>query len=124
MPNGRDEIGHGLTGTGACLDGEVLARFEGLGDGLGHLDLTWAGAAADPVDGGVLMRAGHTEAAVDLATLAGFAPMGVIVEIVGDHGEMLRLHELLPWAEKHGLKVSTIERLREYRLAQSQQSVA
>lgn len=74
--------------------------------------------------GGTLVRTGHTEAAVDLATLAGFAPMGVIVEIVGDHGEMLRLHELLPWAEKHGLKVSTIERLREYRLAQSQQSVA
>lgn len=74
--------------------------------------------------GGTLVRTGHTEAAVDLATLAGFAPMGVIVVIVGDHGEMLRLHELLPWAEKHGLKVSTIERLREYRLAQSQQSVA
>ena len=75
-------------------------------------------------DGGTLVRTGHTEAAVDLAQLAGFAPVGVIVEIVGDDGEMLRLHELLPWAERHGLKISTIERLRDYRLQRSNEEVA
>ncbi|WP_275403782.1 3,4-dihydroxy-2-butanone-4-phosphate synthase [Nocardioides jishulii] len=61
-------------------------------------------------------RTGHTEAAVDLAVLAGLAPMGAIVEIVGDDGEMLRLPQLLPWAARHGFLVSTIERLRAHRL--------
>ncbi|TKI62176.1 3,4-dihydroxy-2-butanone-4-phosphate synthase [Nocardioides jishulii] len=65
---------------------------------------------------GTLGRTGHTEAAVDLAVLAGLAPMGAIVEIVGDDGEMLRLPQLLPWAARHGFLVSTIERLRAHRL--------
>jgi 3,4-dihydroxy-2-butanone 4-phosphate synthase len=65
-------------------------------------------------DGGVLERPGHTEAAVDLARLAGCAPAGVIVEIIGDDGEMLRLTQLVPFAAKHGLLITSIELLRAY----------
>lgn len=67
--------------------------------------------------GGVLRRAGHTEAGCDLARLAGFAPVGVICEIMGDDGEMSRLPDLLAFGEKHGLKVGSIEALIAYRLA-------
>nr|WP_308424807.1 bifunctional 3,4-dihydroxy-2-butanone-4-phosphate synthase/GTP cyclohydrolase II [Deinococcus aerophilus] len=66
--------------------------------------------------GGVLRRAGHTEAACDLARLAGFAPVGVICEIMGDDGEMSRLPDLLAFGERHGLKVGSIEALIAYRL--------
>ncbi|GAA5534348.1 bifunctional 3,4-dihydroxy-2-butanone-4-phosphate synthase/GTP cyclohydrolase II [Deinococcus aluminii] len=67
--------------------------------------------------GGVLRRAGHTEAACDLARLAGFEPAGVICEIMNDSGEMSRLPELLAFGERHGLKVGSIEALIAYRLA-------
>src|SRR5690606_30529016 len=67
-------------------------------------------------DGGVLRRAGHTEAAVDLARLAGFEPAGVLVEILKEDGEMARLPDLFPIAEKFGLKIISIEDLIEYRL--------
>ena len=66
--------------------------------------------------GGVLRRAGHTEAACDLARLAGFAPVGVICEIMGDDGEMSRLPDLLTFGAKHGLKVGSIEALIAYRM--------
>lgn len=66
--------------------------------------------------GGVLRRAGHTEAACDLARLAGFAPVGVICEIMGDDGEMSRLPDLLVFGRKHGLKVGSIEALIAYRM--------
>ncbi|RJF72526.1 GTP cyclohydrolase II [Deinococcus cavernae] len=66
--------------------------------------------------GGVLRRAGHTEAGCDLARLAGFAPVGVICEIMGDDGEMARLPGLLTFGKKHGLKVGSIEALIAYRL--------
>jgi 3,4-dihydroxy 2-butanone 4-phosphate synthase / GTP cyclohydrolase II len=66
--------------------------------------------------GGVLRRAGHTEAAVDLATLAGFEPAGVIVEILNEDGTMARLPELLKIAEKFDLKIISIADLIEYRL--------
>ena len=65
-------------------------------------------------DGGVLARIGHPEAAVDLARLAGLPPVGLIVEIVGDSGEMLRLPDLIPWAQERGILISTIERLQAY----------
>lgn len=67
------------------------------------------------VEGGVLVRAGHTEAAVDLATLAGLEPGGVICEIIKDNGEMARLPDLLKFAKKHELKIISIEELIEYR---------
>ncbi|MFC4639097.1 bifunctional 3,4-dihydroxy-2-butanone-4-phosphate synthase/GTP cyclohydrolase II [Deinococcus hohokamensis] len=66
--------------------------------------------------GGVLRRAGHTEAACDLARLAGYAPAGVICEIMSDSGEMSRLPELLEFAARHGLKVGSIEALIAYRM--------
>jgi 3,4-dihydroxy 2-butanone 4-phosphate synthase/GTP cyclohydrolase II len=68
-------------------------------------------------DGGVLVRAGHTEAGCDLAGLAGLTPASVICEIMKDDGEMARLPDLLVFAEKHGLKIGTIADLIEYRSA-------
>lgn len=68
-------------------------------------------------NGGVLRRAGHTEAAVDLARLAGFEPAGVLVEILKDDGEMARLPDLMEVAKKFDLKIISIEDLIEYRLA-------
>ncbi|GFH38545.1 bifunctional 3,4-dihydroxy-2-butanone-4-phosphate synthase/GTP cyclohydrolase II [Streptomyces pacificus] len=65
--------------------------------------------------GGVLVRPGHTEAAVDLARLAGLRPAGAIVEIAGEDGVMLRLPELVPFARKHGLTIISIEDLIAYR---------
>ncbi len=66
-------------------------------------------------EGGVLQRAGHTEAAVDLARLAGCRPVTVICEIMNDEGYMARLPELREFAKEHGLKICSIERLIEYR---------
>ncbi|MFD3842155.1 bifunctional 3,4-dihydroxy-2-butanone-4-phosphate synthase/GTP cyclohydrolase II [Streptomyces sp. NPDC058642] len=88
-----------------------------------------AGGDAEPTDfvrpghvfplrakaGGVLTRNGHTEAAVDLARLAGLRPAGAIVEIAGEDGRMLRLPELIPFARKHGLTIISIEDLIAYR---------
>ena len=65
--------------------------------------------------GGVLMRAGHTEAGVDLASLAGLTPAAVICEIVNDDGTMARLPELEIFAQKHNLKIGTIADLIAYR---------
>ena len=65
--------------------------------------------------GGVLQRAGHTEAAVDLVKLAGCRSIGVICEIMSDDGSMARLAELVDFAKKHGLKICTIEALIKYR---------
>jgi 3,4-dihydroxy 2-butanone 4-phosphate synthase / GTP cyclohydrolase II len=66
-------------------------------------------------DGGVLVRAGHTEAAVDLARLAGLLPAGVICEIMNDDGTMARMPDLLAFAQRHGLKIGTISDLIAYR---------
>jgi len=65
--------------------------------------------------GGVLQRAGHTEAAVDLATLAGCRPIAVICEIMNDDGSMARLPQLLKFAKKHKLKIATTAALIEFR---------
>lgn len=66
-------------------------------------------------DGGVLVRAGHTEAAVDVARLAGLNPSGVICEIMNDDGTMARLPDLVAFAQRHGLKIGTISQLIAYR---------
>jgi 3,4-dihydroxy 2-butanone 4-phosphate synthase/GTP cyclohydrolase II len=66
-------------------------------------------------DGGVLVRAGHTEAAVDIARLAGLNPSGVICEIMNDDGSMARLPDLVSFAQKHNLKIGTISDLIAYR---------
>jgi 3,4-dihydroxy 2-butanone 4-phosphate synthase/GTP cyclohydrolase II len=65
--------------------------------------------------GGVLVRAGHTEAAVDIARLAGLNPSGVICEIIKDDGEMARLPDLIEFAQTHGMKIGTISDLIAYR---------
>jgi 3,4-dihydroxy 2-butanone 4-phosphate synthase / GTP cyclohydrolase II len=67
------------------------------------------------VDGGVLMRAGHTEAGCDLAAMAGCSPSAVICEIMNDDGTMARLHDLQTFATEHGLKIGTIADLIEHR---------
>ena len=67
------------------------------------------------VDGGVLMRAGHTEAGCDLAAMAGCSPAAVICEIMKDDGTMARLPDLLLFAAEHGLKIGTIADLIEHR---------
>lgn len=67
------------------------------------------------VEGGVIMRNGHTEATVDLVRLAGLKPVGLCCEIMRDDGLMARKEDLLEFAKEHGLKVSTIEKLVRYR---------
>jgi 3,4-dihydroxy 2-butanone 4-phosphate synthase/GTP cyclohydrolase II len=71
-------------------------------------------------EGGVLVRAGHTEASVDLARLAGLYPAGVICEIMNDDGTMARMPDLVAFAQRHGLKIGTIEDLIGYRLRHDQ----
>jgi 3,4-dihydroxy 2-butanone 4-phosphate synthase/GTP cyclohydrolase II len=66
-------------------------------------------------EGGVLVRSGHTEAAVDMARLAGLAPAAVICEIMNDDGSMSRLPALFKFARRHGLQIVTIESLIAYR---------
>jgi len=66
-------------------------------------------------NGGVLVRAGHTEAAVDIARLAGLNPSGVICEIMNDDGTMARRDDLVKFAQRHGLKIATIADLIAYR---------
>ena len=71
--------------------------------------------------GGVLVRAGQTEGAVDLMRLAGLKPAGVICEIMSEDGSMARVPELLEFCEKHGLKIVSIAKLIEYRLQRESQ---
>ena len=66
-------------------------------------------------NGGVLLRAGQTEAAVDLARLAGLIPAGVVCEIMNEDGTMARVPDLIPYCERHGLKLVTVADLIEYR---------
>src|SRR5438552_1630708 len=66
-------------------------------------------------DGGVLRRAGHTEAAVDLARMAGLEPAGVLCELLHDDGTMARLPELMEFRNKHGLRICTIQSLIAHR---------
>ncbi|MFP5234693.1 MAG: 3,4-dihydroxy-2-butanone-4-phosphate synthase [Acidobacteriota bacterium] len=66
--------------------------------------------------GGVLVRAGQTEASVDLARMAGLTPAGVICEIMRDDGEMARIPDLIPFCKEHGLKILTVAELIRYRL--------
>jgi 3,4-dihydroxy 2-butanone 4-phosphate synthase / GTP cyclohydrolase II len=66
-------------------------------------------------DGGVLQRAGQTEAAVDLARLAGLIPAGVVCEVMNEDGTMARVDDLIPYCERHGLKMITVADLIEYR---------
>jgi 3,4-dihydroxy 2-butanone 4-phosphate synthase/GTP cyclohydrolase II len=84
----------------------------------GHADIVSPGHVFPLVarEGGVLVRAGHTEASVDLARMAGLFPAAVICEIMNDDGTMARMPDLVPFAQRHGLKIGTIEDLISYRL--------
>ncbi len=67
-------------------------------------------------EGGVLRRAGHTEASIDMARLAGFSPAAVICEIMNEDGSMARVPELMGFVQEHGLKIITIAELIQYRM--------
>ncbi len=67
-------------------------------------------------EGGVLVRAGHTEASIDLCRMAGLSPAGVICEIMNDDGSMARMPDLVSFAQRHNLKIGTIEDLIAHRL--------
>ncbi|MCL4765278.1 MAG: 3,4-dihydroxy-2-butanone-4-phosphate synthase [Hyphomicrobiaceae bacterium] len=84
----------------------------------GHDDIVSPGHVFPLVarEGGVLVRGGHTEASVDLARLAGLYPAAVICEIMNDDGTMARMPDLVPFAQRHGLKIGTIEDLIAFRL--------
>jgi 3,4-dihydroxy 2-butanone 4-phosphate synthase/GTP cyclohydrolase II len=110
------DAAHGITSGISAADRaqtiEVMASPTALPDDLvqpGHVFPLRAKS------GGVLQRAGHTEAAVDLVTLAGARPIGVICEIMNDDGTMARLPALVKFARKHKLKICTIADLIEFR---------
>ena len=108
---------HGVTTGISAADRATTLRLLAAGDTAGPGDFVRPGHVfplrAKP--GGVLVRNGHTEAAVDLARLAGLRPAGAIVEIAGEDGVMLRLPELVPFARKHGLTIISIEDLITHR---------
>jgi 3,4-dihydroxy 2-butanone 4-phosphate synthase/GTP cyclohydrolase II len=127
----RDVLGTAFTVSVDCTDGlttgisavERARTVRALADrGSVPTDFTRPGHVfplkARP--GGTLKRAGHTEAAVDLATLAGLDPAGVLCEIVNDDGTMSRRPQLARFAAEHGLKLITIDQLIEYRRHQEQ----
>ncbi|MFA7494959.1 MAG: 3,4-dihydroxy-2-butanone-4-phosphate synthase [Acidithiobacillus sp.] len=111
------EAAHGVT-TGISAADRATTIQAAIAEQAGPEDIVMPGhifpLSAEP--GGVLVRAGHTEAAVDLARLAGCKPAGVICEILNPDGEMARLPDLLPYAANHSLKIGTIADLIRYRL--------
>ncbi|MFC1416052.1 bifunctional 3,4-dihydroxy-2-butanone-4-phosphate synthase/GTP cyclohydrolase II [Streptacidiphilus cavernicola] len=108
----RDGVSTGISAADRARTVRLLA-----GPGTVATDLTRPGHVFPlrAKDGGVLERPGHTEAAVDLARLAGLAPAGGIAEVVNDDGSMARLPELVPFARRHGLAIISIEDLIAYR---------
>jgi 3,4-dihydroxy 2-butanone 4-phosphate synthase/GTP cyclohydrolase II len=104
--------------TGISAHDRALTIATAIDPGKGHDDIVSPGHVFPLVarDGGVLVRAGHTEASVDLARMAGLLPAGVICEIMNDDGTMARMPDLVSFAQRHGLKIGTIEDLIAYRL--------
>ena len=108
----RDGVTTGISAAERALTARLLASLEATPEMFrrpGHMFPLIARC------GGVLKRAGHTEAAVDLARLAGRPPVGTICEIMKDDGSMARFPDLVEFAELHGLKIITIEELIRYR---------
>lgn len=110
-----DAIHGTTTGVSAGDRARTVAVFVNEDAGPDHLMRPGHMLTLRAEEGGVLRRAGHTEASVDLARLAGLKPVAVGVEIVGDDGEMLRLPALHDYASHHGLLMITIEDLIAYR---------
>ena len=104
--------------TGISAHDRALTIATAIDPGKGHDDIVSPGHVFPLVarEGGVLVRAGHTEASVDLARMAGLLPAGVICEIMNDDGTMARMPDLVAFAQRHGLKIGTIEDLIAYRL--------
>lgn len=111
------EARDGVT-TGISASDRARTIATGIDPGKGPEDLVSPGHVfpLEARDGGVLVRAGHTEAAVDISRLAGLNPSGVICEVMNDDGTMARTPDLLTFARRHGLKVATIADLIAYRL--------
>ncbi|OEJ64611.1 3,4-dihydroxy-2-butanone-4-phosphate synthase [Magnetovibrio blakemorei] len=111
------EAREGVT-TGISASDRAHTVAVAIGGNRGKEDITTPGHVfpLEARDGGVLVRAGHTEAAVDISRLAGLNPSGVICEIMNDDGTMARLDDLIPYAEKHKLKIASIADLIAYRL--------
>lgn len=111
------EAREGVT-TGISASDRATTVAVAIGGNRGKEDITTPGHVfpLEARDGGVLVRAGHTEAAVDISRLAGLNPSGVICEIMNEDGTMARLDDLIPYAEKHNLKIATIADLIAYRL--------
>lgn len=112
------EAAEGVT-TGISAHDRAATVKAAVKEGAGPADLVQPGhifpLMAQP--GGVLARAGHTEAGCDLARLAGFSPAAVIVEILNEDGSMARLPDLQRFADNHGIKLGTIADLIRYRIA-------
>lgn len=110
------EASKGVT-TGISAKDRALTIAVAVDDNKGKSDIVSPGHVfpLEAREGGVLVRAGHTEAAVDISELAGLKPAGVICEIMKDDGSMARLPDLLEFAKVHSLKVGTIADLIEYR---------
>jgi 3,4-dihydroxy 2-butanone 4-phosphate synthase/GTP cyclohydrolase II len=111
------EARHGVT-TGISASDRARTIAVAIDPKKGPDDLVMPGHVfpLEARDGGVLVRAGHTEATVDIARLAGLTPAGVICEIMNDDGTMARTPELLSFAARHQLKIATIADLIAYRL--------
>ena len=108
----RDGI---TTGISAADRARTIALLASPDSGLGDLVRPGHVFPLRYAEGGVLRRRGHTEAAVDLAVLAGLPPAGVVCEVIGDDGTMLRLPALREFADEHGLALISIEQLIEHR---------
>ncbi|WP_187429613.1 Riboflavin biosynthesis protein RibBA [Roseobacter fucihabitans] len=104
--------------TGISAADRALTVAVAINEGKGQADIATPGHVF-PLrarQGGVLVRAGHTEAAVDISRLAGLHPSGVICEIMKSDGDMARLPDLVDFAKEHGLNIGTISDLISYRL--------
>ena len=110
------EAREGIT-TGISAHDRARTISVAIDSSKGHEDLATPGHVFPLIarEGGVLMRAGHTEAVVDVARLAGLNPAGVICEIMNDDGTMARMPDLIAFSQLHGLKIATIADLIAYR---------
>ncbi len=111
------EASEGVT-TGISAQDRAITVAAAINPQVQHSDIATPGHVF-PLrarEGGVLVRAGHTEAATDISKLAGLNPSGVICEIMNEDGTMARLPDLIEFSKKHGLKIGTISDLIAYRL--------
>ena len=112
-----DLLGHGCT-TGVSMF-DRASTIKALADPASRPEMFGRPGHINPLrarDGGVLIRAGHTEAAVDLTRLAGLQPVGALIEVINPDGTMARLPQLVEVAKQYGIKIITIQDLIAYRI--------